>query len=518
MLRTVSTALLSVSDKTGIVDFARFLAARNVKLISTGGTAALLRKEGLNVSDVSDVTGFPEMLDGRVKTLHPLVHGGLLGIRDNAAHQAAMQQHNIGAIDLVVVNLYPFEATVEKGAVYEDCIENIDIGGPAMIRSAAKNHHDVVVITDPAQYEKVQQQLSAQNGTTLDLRQQFAAEAYARTAAYDVAINQWFARTLGQATPARYSMSGALKQPLRYGENPHQQAALYRTDALAGVVNATQLQGKELSYNNIADTDAAFELVCEFDAPAVAIIKHANPCGVAVGANMVDAYTKALACDPVSAYGGIIALNRVCDADFAEVLGKLFAEVIIAPEFTDAAKALFSKKQNLRLLQTGSLTPHTAIRPMIKTVAGGFLMQNTDNRVLDEAALKVVSKRQPTVQEMQDLRFAFTVCKHVKSNAIVYAKGGASVAIGAGQMSRIDSTRIGAWKARETNTAVESAAGSVLASDAFFPFADGVLAAAEQGVTAMIHPGGSIRDEEVIAAADAHDIAMVFTGIRHFRH
>lgn len=515
MLRKIKTALLSVSDKSGIVKFAQFLASKNIQLISTGGTCKTLRDAGLKVMDISELTGFPEMLDGRVKTLHPAVHGGLLAIRDNAEHQAAVSAHGITAIDLVVVNLYPFAATVAKGAGYDDCIENIDIGGPAMIRSAAKNHGDVVVVTSPDQYADI---IAADAVTDLPLRTRFAAAAYAHTAAYDAMISQWFAQQLQQPYPAQFSISGARKQALRYGENPHQSAALYRTDATPGVVNAVQLQGKELSYNNIADTDAAFELVSEFTAPAVAIIKHANPCGVAVGTDAVDAFRKALACDPVSAYGGIIACNRPFTAAFAETLGKLFAEVIIAPVFDAEARAMLSQKQNLRLLETGAMLNPAQLAQVIKTVSGGFLVQNRDAQVLDETALKIVTKRAPTAQEMADLRFAFTVAKHVKSNAIVYAKDGTSVAVGAGQMSRIDSARIGAWKAKDTNTAVENAAGSVLASDAFFPFADGLISAAEHGITAVIQPGGSIRDEEVIAAADERNIAMVFTGLRHFRH
>ncbi|PKU23536.1 bifunctional phosphoribosylaminoimidazolecarboxamide formyltransferase/IMP cyclohydrolase [Telmatospirillum siberiense] len=520
----IRRALISVSDKTGLIDFAKFLVARGVELLSTGGSAKALRDAGLPVIEVSDHTGFPEMLDGRVKTLHPKIHGGILGIRGNASHEAAMAAHGIAPIDLVVVNLYPFEATVAKGAPFEDCIENIDIGGPALIRAAAKNHDHVAVVVDVADYQAVRDEMTETGGaTTKALRRRLAATAYARTGAYDAAISGWFAGQLGDAFPRRIAVGAELKQSLRYGENPHQAAALYVTGAVRpGVASAHQLQGKELSFNNINDTDAAFELVAEFDVPAVAIIKHANPCGVATGESMLDAYAKALSCDPVSAFGGIIALNRPLDGPTAAEIAKLFTEVVIAPEADEAARAAFAAKKNLRLLVTGGL-PDPAEKAMtLRSIAGGYLLQSRDSGRVAMADLKVVTKRQPTEQELADLLFAFRVCKHVKSNAIVYAKKGVTVGIGAGQMSRVDSSRIAAWKSRE---AAEKAGltqpetvGSVVASDAFFPFADGLLAAAEAGATAVIQPGGSMRDAEVIAAADQAGLAMVFTGMRHFRH
>ncbi len=525
--RRVTRALLSVSDKTALEDFARALAAHGVALVSTGGTAKALAAAGLTVTDISDVTGFPEMMDGRVKTLHPAVHGGLLAVRSDPEHQAAMAAHGIGAIDLLVVNLYPFEATVAKpDAAYEDCIENIDIGGPAMIRAAAKNHHDVAVVVDVADYAAVLADLEAHRGaTTLTLRRRLAQKAYARTAAYDAAISNWFAGQIGESTPTYRAIGGTIGEPLRYGENPHQTAAFYRTaDTRPGIATARQLQGKQLSYNNINDTDAAFELVAEFGAvhPAVAIIKHANPCGVATGGSLVEAYEKALRCDPVSAFGGIVALNRTLDAEAARRIVEIFTEVIIAPDATEEAAAIVAGKKNLRLLVTGGLPDPRAPGLTIRTVSGGFLAQGRDNAVVDDMDLKVVTKRAPTPAELADLAFAFRVAKHVKSNAIVYAKDGATVGIGAGQMSRVDSSRIAAWKAAEAAKAAglpESLArGSVVASDAFFPFADGLLAAAEAGATAVIQPGGSVRDDEVIRAADEAGLAMVFTGHRHFRH
>ena len=520
----IRRALISVSDKTGLVDFARFLAGRNVELLSTGGSAKALRDAGLVVTEVSDHTGFPEMLDGRVKTLHPKVHGGILGIRGNAEHQAAMAAHGIAPIDLVVVNLYPFEATVAKGAAFEDCIENIDIGGPALIRAAAKNHADVAVVVDVADYAAIEDAMTAGNGaTTLALRKRLAATAYARTGAYDAAIATWFDGQLGQPFPRRIAVGAELKQSLRYGENPHQAAALYVTGAARpGVATARQLQGKELSFNNINDTDAAFELVAEFEQPAVAIIKHANPCGVAVGDSMAEAYAKALSCDPVSAFGGIVALNRPLDGPTAEEIAKLFTEVVIAPEADDAACTVFAAKKNLRLLVTGGLPDPVAAAMTLRSISGGYLLQSRDAGRVTLADLKVVTKRQPTPEEMADLLFAFRVCKHVKSNAIVYAKRGVTVGIGAGQMSRVDSSRIAAWKSKEAaeqaGLAQPATVGSVVASDAFFPFADGLLAAAEAGATAVIQPGGSVRDAEVIAAADEAGLAMVLTGMRHFRH
>ncbi|HVV43322.1 MAG TPA: bifunctional phosphoribosylaminoimidazolecarboxamide formyltransferase/IMP cyclohydrolase [Nitrobacter sp.] len=525
--RRVTRALLSVSDKTGLIDFAKALAGHGIELVSTGGTAKAIAAAGLKVRDVSDLTGFPEMMDGRVKTLHPKVHGGLLAIRDNAEHAKAMTDHGIAPIDLLVVNLYPFEATVDKGAGYEDCIENIDIGGPAMIRAAAKNHDDVAVVVEPQDYQAVLDELAASNGATrLPLRKRLAAKAYARTAAYDAAISNWFAAQLATDAPDYRAVGGRLAQTLRYGENPHQTAAFYRTpDHRAGVSTARQLQGKELSYNNINDTDAAYEAVAEFDAgrtAACVIVKHANPCGVAEGASLADAYRKALACDSTSAYGGIIAFNRTLDADAANAVAGIFTEVIIAPDATEDAIAIIGKRKNLRLLLAGSLPDPRARGLTAKTVAGGLLVQSRDNAVVDDMPLKVATRRAPTDAEMRDLRFAFRVAKHVKSNTIIYAKDLATVGIGAGQMSRVDSARIAARKAedaaRELKLAEPLTRGSVVASDAFFPFADGMLACIEAGATAVIQPGGSMRDDEVIKAADAHGIAMVFTGVRHFRH
>ena len=522
----IRRALLSVSDKTGLIAFARELVAMNVELISTGGTAAALRADGLAVKDVADLTGFPEMLDGRVKTLHPKVHGGLLAVRGNAQHDAQAAQHGIAPIDLLVVNLYPFEATVAAGAGYDECIENIDIGGPALIRGAAKNHAGVTVVVEPTDYDVVRESMRANNGaTTLELRKDLAAKAYARTAAYDAAISQWFAAALGKELPEWRAFGGRLKLPLRYGENPHQRAAFYGTgDARAGVATAEQHQGKELSYNNLNDTDAAVELVAELAAggPSVAIIKHANPCGVATGATLKEAYLKALRCDPVSAFGGIVALSGTIDAAAAEEIAKIFTEVVIAPDATDEAKAIFAAKKNLRLLTMGALPDPRAAGVAVRSLAGGLLVQSRDNGVVTAADLKVVSKRQPTPAELADLLFAFKVAKHVKSNAIVYVKDGATVGIGAGQMSRVDSVRIAALKAADaaaaSGTTEPLTRGSVVASDAFFPFADGLLAAAEAGATAIIQPGGSMRDVEVIAAADGKGLAMVFTGMRHFRH
>lgn len=526
-LRRIGRALLSVSDKTGLIPFAQSLHAMGVELISTGGTRKALADAGLPVKDVSDITGFPEMMDGRVKTLHPKVHGGLLAIRENPEHEAAMLAHGIGPIDLLVVNLYPFEATIQANKSEEDCIENIDIGGPAMIRAASKNHGDVTVIVEAADYEKVLAEMNANKGaTSLALRKHLAAKAFARTAAYDAAISTWFAAHLGDATPDFRALGGKLAEPMRYGENPHQSAAFYHTAEIRpGVATARQVQGKQLSFNNINDTNAAFECVSEFDpnrAAAVVIVKHANPCGVAEGASLREAYEKALRCDPVSAFGGIVALNRKLDAEAAKAIVEIFTEVIIAPDADADAIALVAAKKNLRLLVTGGLADPRAAGLDFRTVAGGFLAQSRDNAVVDDMTLKVVTKRAPTEREMADLRFAFRVAKHVKSNAIVYAKDLATVGIGAGQMSRVDSSRIAAWKAAEAAKAAglaESLAkGSVVASDAFFPFADGLLAAADAGATAIIQPGGSMRDDEVIKAADDAGLAMVFTGHRHFRH
>ncbi|MDP6351220.1 MAG: bifunctional phosphoribosylaminoimidazolecarboxamide formyltransferase/IMP cyclohydrolase [Alphaproteobacteria bacterium] len=520
----IGRALISVSDKTGLVAFAEALAGHGVEILSTGGSGRALGEAGIAVVEVAEHTGWPEMMDGRVKTLHPVIHGGILARRDLADHRDAMATHGIGAIDLVVVNLYPFEDTVAAGADAATCIENIDIGGPALIRSAAKNHAGVAVVTAPSDYQAVIDEMNANDGALgPELRRRLAASAFARTAAYDSAIGQWFAAREREAAPARVTIAGLLRQTLRYGENPHQQAAFYAgAPARPGVATATQIQGKDLSYNNIGDTDAAFELVAEFSDPAVAIIKHANPCGVAVADSPAGAYRRALACDPTSAFGGIIALNRTIDRLCANEIVKLFAEVVIAPDATAEALAVFAEKKNLRLLITDAMPDPAAAGNTMRTVAGGFLVQDRDAHRLEAKDLGVVTKRAPGAAEIADLLFAFAVCKHVKSNAIVYAKARATVGIGAGQMSRIDSARIAAWKARDAAEAAgESAsrtAGSVVASDAFFPFADGLLAAAAAGVTAVIQPGGSIRDDDVIAAADEKDLAMVFTGIRHFRH
>ncbi|MET3662366.1 bifunctional phosphoribosylaminoimidazolecarboxamide formyltransferase/IMP cyclohydrolase [Aquamicrobium ahrensii] len=523
----VRRALLSVSDKTGLVDFARALATAGVELVSTGGTSKAIAEAGIAVRDVSDLTGFPEIMDGRVKTLHPSVHGALLGIRDDAEHAEAMRAHGIEPIDLVVVNLYPFEEVRASGADYASIVENIDIGGPAMVRASAKNHAYVAIVTDPADYADVLGTMQANSGSLpLDFRKQLAARAFARTAAYDAAISGWFAEALEIENPAWRAFGGKLDSVMRYGENPHQQAGFYVSgEKRPGVATARQLQGKQLSYNNINDTDAAFELVGEFDSrrtAAVAIIKHANPCGVAEGATLKEAYLKALACDPVSAFGGIVALNGLLDAEAAEEIVKTFTEVIIAPQVSEEAQAIVAAKKNLRLLVTGGLPDPRAAGTMVKSVAGGLLVQSRDNAVVDDFDLKVVTKRAPAETEMADLRFAFRVAKHVKSNAIVYARDRATVGIGAGQMSRVDSSRIAARKALDAAEAAGWAEpltqGSVVASDAFFPFADGLLAAVEAGATAVIQPGGSMRDDEVIAAADEHGIAMVFTGARHFRH
>ncbi|MEM8685844.1 MAG: bifunctional phosphoribosylaminoimidazolecarboxamide formyltransferase/IMP cyclohydrolase [Pseudomonadota bacterium] len=523
---TIKRALISVSDKTGLTEFAAALAEAGIELVSTGGTARAIADAGIAVRDVSDLTGFPEMMDGRVKTLHPMVHGGILSVRGNADHEAMQRAHEIGDIDLVVVNLYPFEQTVQRNAGYDEAIENIDIGGPAMIRSAAKNHAAVTVVIEPADYGRVLEEISAHDGaTTYETRQYLAAKAYARTGAYDAAISNWFAAELDTAAPEFRSFGGRLAQSLRYGENPHQQAAFYRDgNARPGVATARQVQGKELSYNNINDTDAAYECVAEFpgDQPSVAIIKHANPCGVAVGNTVLEAYQKALRCDPVSAFGGIVAVNQALDGAAAEAIVDVFTEVIIAPGADEAALEIIGAKKNLRLLLTEAMPDPSAPGLAFKSVAGGMLVQSRDGGHVGLADLKTVTKRAPSAQELDDLLFAFKVAKHVKSNAIIYVKDGATVGIGAGQMSRVDSARIAA---RKSGDAAESAGldtplaeGSVVASDAFFPFADGLLQAAEAGATAVIQPGGSMRDEEVIAAADEAGLAMVFTGLRHFRH
>ncbi len=525
-IQPVRRALLSVSDKTGLIDFARALHEAGVELVSTGGTAKAIAEAGLAVKDVAELTGFPEMMDGRVKTLHPKVHGGLLAIRDDAAHAASMSEHDIGGIDLLVVNLYPFEATVAKGAAYDDCVENIDIGGPAMIRAAAKNHAYVAVVVDGADYDAVLEEIRERKGTSLALRTKLAQKAYARTAAYDAAISNWMASAIGETAPDYRAFGGSLKQTLRYGENPHQIASFYVTgENRPGVANAEQLQGKELSYNNLNDTDAAFELVSEFDpalSPAIAIIKHANPCGVATGDTLAEAYRKALACDPVSAFGGIIAANRPLDGETAEEIARIFTEVIIAPDADEDARRIIGAKKNLRLLITGGLPNPSTPGLSVKSLAGGLLVQSRDNGRIDDLDLKVVTKRAPDARELADLKLAFRICKHVKSNAIIYVKDGATVGIGAGQMSRVDSARIAARKAEDAAAAAgektPTTIGSVVASDAFFPFADGLLSAAEAGATAVIQPGGSMRDDEVIAAADEKGLAMVMTGMRHFRH
>lgn len=512
---TITRALLSLSDKTGLIEFATFLAAQNIELLSTGGTAKALRDAGLAVTDVSTHTGFPEIMDGRVKTLHPKIHGGLLGVRDNPAHVEAMAKHQISPIDLVVINLYPFEATVAKGGDYAECIENIDIGGPSMVRSAAKNHAHVTIVTDPTDYAVVMDEIKNHAGnTTLATRKNLAAKAYSLTAAYDSAISQWFAKQNGVDFPQTLTLSGSLKYNLHYGENPHQKAAYYATDLKSlSLATAKQVQGAPLSYNNLNDASAAFELVREFKEPTVVIVKHANPCGVATGKTIEEAFAKALACDPVSAYGGIIAVNRPLTKSFADGLGKLFLEVMIAPAADETALAALSSRKKLKLLLSGSV-PVPAPSRVVKSISGGFLYQDEDAIILKDD-FKCVTKKTLSTADEADLIFAFTIAKHVKSNTIVIAKDGATIGIGAGQMSRIDSTRIACMKAKEAGLSTQ---GCVLASDAFFPFSDNVELAAEAGIRALIQPGGSIRDDEVIAMANKHGIAMVFTGIRHFRH
>lgn len=518
----IRRALISVSDKAGLIGFATALAARGVEILSTGGSAKALREAGIAVVEVSDHTGFPEILDGRVKTLVPQIHGGILARRDLPAHLAQMEEHGIAPIDLVVSNLYPFEATLARGAAFEDCVENIDIGGPALTRAAAKNHDFVTIVTEPGQYDAVLAELAAHGGTTLALRRKLAGEAFARTAAYDAAIAAWLAGERGEAFPARVTLSGALRQTLRYGENPHQRAAFYVNGERKGIATARQVQGKELSYNNLNDTDAAFECVAEFSAPTVVILKHANPCGVASAADLSSAWDLALRCDSESAFGGIVAVNRTLDEAIAAKVASIFSEVIIAPDATEAAIAALARKKNLRLLLTGGLPDPAASGMGFRSVAGGFLMQSRDAGRVMRGDLKVVTQRQPTEAELDDLLFAFRICKHVKSNAIIYAKDGATVGIGAGQMSRVNSSRIAAWKAEDAAAKAglpqSLAIGSVVASDAFFPFADGLEAAVAAGATAVIQPGGSMRDAEVIAAADKAGVAMVLTGMRHFRH
>ncbi|MDM9621203.1 bifunctional phosphoribosylaminoimidazolecarboxamide formyltransferase/IMP cyclohydrolase [Rhizobium sp. S96] len=522
----VNTALLSVSDKTGIIELARALATQGVRLLSTGGTHKAIAAAGLDVTDVSEITEFPEIMDGRVKTLHPRVHGGLLAIRDDAEHQEAMKTHGIEGIDLIVVNLYPFEDVRAAGGDYPTAVENIDIGGPAMIRASAKNHAYVAILTDPADYAELLEQLSSDGQTAYAFRQRMAAKAFARTAAYDAMISNWFADALSIETPRHRVIGGVLKEEMRYGENPHQKAAFYVTgERRPGVSTATLIQGKQLSYNNINDTDAAYELVAEFlpeKSAACAIIKHANPCGVATGGSLLEAYQRALACDSVSAFGGIIALNRTLDAATAEEIIKLFTEVIIAPDATDEAKAIVARKANLRLLAAGGLPDPRAAGLTAKTVSGGLLVQSRDNGMVEDLDLKVVTNRAPSAQELEDMKFAFKVAKHVKSNAVVYAKNGQTAGIGAGQMSRVDSARIAGLKAEEAAKALGLAVplthGSAVASEAFLPFADGLLSMIAAGATSVIQPGGSMRDQEVIDAANEHNVAMVFTGMRHFRH
>ena len=523
----VRRALISLSDKSGLDALAAGLARHGVEIVSTGGTAAKLREAGAEVRDISDLTGFPEMMDGRVKTLHPKVHGGLLGVRDKPEHVSAMEEHQIAPIDLVVVNLYPFLDTVMSGADRDAIIENIDIGGPSMVRSAAKNHAHVACLTDPADYAALLEQLDANGGTTLEFRKKLASKAYALTAAYDSTISQWFAfADQGERWPETWTLASKLKMPLRYGENPHQQAALYVPVGphARGIAQASQVQGKELSYNNLNDASAALELVSEFrnSEPTIVIVKHANPCGVATRGALLDAWREALACDSVSAFGGIVAANRPLDAETASAITEIFTEVVVAPDADAEAKAIFARKKNLRLLLTGELPDPRRAGQTLAVITGGILVQDRDNGMVTRDQLKCVTRRQPTEQELADCLFAWTVAKHVKSNAIVYAKDGVTAGIGAGQMNRRDSARIAAIRAREAAEANgwpgPRTIGSAVASDAFFPFADGLLAAAEAGATAVIQPGGSIRDEEVIAAADEAGLAMLFTGMRHFRH
>ncbi|KAA8492480.1 Bifunctional purine biosynthesis protein PurH [Porphyridium purpureum] len=522
----IRRALVSVSDKTSLVELCRMLSEMGVEIMSTGGSAKAIAEAGIPVVEVADYTGFPEMMDGRLKTLNPKIHGGLLARRDNEEHMSQLKEFDMKEIDLVVVNLYPFEATVARGADFGTCVENVDIGGPTMLRAAAKNHEFVTVITDVDQYSELLAELTENDcQTSLALRRKLAAMVYAKTAAYDAAISSWFAGQLSSGFPGRLTLSASLKQSLRYGENPHQRAAFYLDDqqaGRAGVASAEIVQGKELSYNNISDTDAAFELVSEFEEPVVAIIKHANPCGVAVGVNPQDAYLRALACDPISAFGGIVAFNRTVNKEAAEAVTEIFTEVVIAPDATAEALAQFATKKNLRVLLTGSMPDPREKSMTLKSVSGGFLLQDRDSGVVMEEDLQVVTKRAPTEHEMKNLLFAWKVCKHVKSNAIVYAKGLSSIGAGAGQMSRVDSAKIAARKAEEASQNAQEdvvrTMGSVCASDAFFPFADGLEAVIKAGATAVIQPGGSKRDADVIAAADENNVAMVFTGMRHFRH
>ncbi|MEP6967730.1 MAG: bifunctional phosphoribosylaminoimidazolecarboxamide formyltransferase/IMP cyclohydrolase [Pseudomonadota bacterium] len=522
----IRRALISLSDKAGLIEAARALAAHGVEIVSTGGTGAALAAAGLAATDVAEVTGFAEMMDGRVKTLHPVIHGALLGVRGAPEHAEAMARHGIAAIDLVWVDLYPFEAAVAAGAGFEALVETIDIGGPAMIRSGAKNHGYVAVCTSAGDMAEVLRALGEGGGTTLDLRRRLAARAFARTAAYDGAIAAWFGGQAGEAWPARKAISGRLKTAMRYGENPHQGAALYLTpDPRPGVASARQLQGKALGYNNIADADAAVELAAEFDparGAAAVIVKHANPCGVALGETLEEAYRRALECDPVSAFGGIVAVNRRLDGAAAARIAEIFTEVVVAPEADEEAIAIFARKKTLRLLLTGALPDPAAPGETFRSVAGGFLVQSRDAARIAPGDLTIVTQVKPSDAQVRDMLFAFTVARHVKSNAIVFARDGQTAGIGAGQMNRRDSVRIAALRAAEAAVAaglpVSLARGSACASDAFFPFADGLIQAVEAGATAIIQPGGSIRDAEVIAAADAAGVAMAFTGVRVFRH
>ncbi|MFL2780610.1 MAG: bifunctional phosphoribosylaminoimidazolecarboxamide formyltransferase/IMP cyclohydrolase [Rhodospirillales bacterium] len=524
MQNIIKRALISVSDKTNLIELAKKLSKLEIELISTGGSAKTLRDEGISVTEVSDYTGFPEIMGGRVKTLHPKIHGGVLSRRDCIEDTEAMLKHSILNIDLVIVNLYPFEEAIKLNPNnIENCIENIDIGGPSMIRSAAKNHHFITIVVDPKDYDNLTNELNNNNcSTTLSFRKGLAEKAFQRTAAYDIAIGTWFSNMSGNQHPERLNFSGTLKQELRYGENPHQTAAFYANSSQRpGVATSKQTQGKELSFNNLNDTDAAYELVAEFKNPTCAIIKHANPCGVSTDKTLSNAYKKALSCDPESAFGGIIAFNKILDVDTATEIINLFAEVVIAPEIDSEASKILAKKKNLRVLVAGTLPNSTQPEMTIRTLAGGYLIQRSDS-LLTDGNLTVVTKRKPSEKEMNDLIFAFTVCKHVKSNAIVYAKNQTTVGIGAGQMSRVNSSRIAAWKAQDASTAagesVSRTHGSVVASDAFFPFSDGLLAAASAGITAVIQPGGSIRDDEVIATANDQNITMIFSGMRHFKH
>ena len=520
----IQRALISVSDKTDLISFGQFLHNHEVEILSTGGTAKALKAAHIPVKEVAKLTDMPEMLGGRVKTLHPKIHGGILSRQNNKADAKDMELHGIQPIDLVVINLYPFEETMLGNGDWAQCIENIDIGGPAMLRSAAKNHERVAVITSAADYPLVTKEMSTNRGTTsLALRQTLARLAFARTASYDVAIANWLGGELGETLPSHLLLSAQSSTLLRYGENPHQQAAFFLSHLdRHGIGNVCQIQGKPLSYNNLNDTDAALELVSEFDTPAAAIIKHANPCGVALGTTTLNAFKRALECDPLSAFGGVIAFNRPIDEKVASEVTKLFSEVVIAPDASEKAQAVFAAKKNLRLLLTRATTERLPASLNIKSIAGGFLVQQSNRSHVVSSDLKVVTSRNPTDKQLEDLLFAFRVCKHVKSNAIVYAKEGRTIGIGAGQMSRVDAARMAAWKAKSASKTIGnellSTVNSVAASDAFFPFPDGILALIEAGAEAIIQPGGSIRDKDVIEAANKHNIAMVFTGLRNFRH